>query len=424
MTKRLIVSLAAALLATGAMAGVQNSHRFLSDWGDGKYNTCVEHEFTDSKELCLGESYNCASGFGCEYGNTNCTTHGMVASNSDGRSTALIMMVAKTINQHGAFFCPMQVESRVNNAGDGNAWTEYRDSNVADCVWLCLDGWTGDTCSVAADMSDGACDSSVLFQTNFASLTRVASGPNVEHYVGMFYANAMEHCGANRYQEHDMILAIVGWLPSGHGAWAQQLNVRAQRRGWEPQYAWPAISKASDVKKLVCKNGYQPNDTATDCIPINYEVCPESEDDKLRRMCEGWDADSFDNKIHVFQFDDEMDCYQFRCKGQNKGFDGSGNYVCVDLSTRTDISDGIDPETGLIVTCEIGQIFDTSTGTCHDTVSYSKSDLRYGKGETKDSVKRILDQCWTVMSVDDYKDCVFGIEPQVTGQRKMILYER
>ncbi|HOY47288.1 MAG TPA: hypothetical protein PLZ05_01640, partial [Alphaproteobacteria bacterium] len=48
---------------------------------------------------------------------------------------------------------------------------------------------------------------------------------------------------------------------------------------------------------------------------------------------------------------------------------------------------------------------DSNTSTCQSADAFTKSDLQYGKNVTKND-KTVTDQCWTMVTPDDYRKCV------------------
>ena len=62
--------------------------------------------------------------------------------------------------------------------------------------------------------------------------------------------------------------------------------------------------------------------------------------------------------------------------------------------------------------CDLGYIFDetaANSGYCAKAKEYTKTDLQYGDGRTKNTANMSLaDQCWTDPSPDRYRQCVFN----------------
>lgn len=342
--------------------GGNNASKLLAAWGNGQLSACGTHQLT-ADNACIGAT-------------SNCSNRTMYARNYTDE-WAIQMMVAMDIAEKGARFCPIQVEGK--NKNKGNAWTEYAELGASNCVWLCKEGYTGDKCAISVSESK-TCDATELKAANYSSITRVTTGANVEDRVPMFVFNKYYGCGVHKGQEHDIILALKRWLPSGHGAVAQQMVVRAERSGWSNMISWATIYPASGAEEiLLCKDGYKPNSARTDCEAINAETCQRSQ------TSNGWAGDDYDSSQHNL----------------------------VQRECATSLRDGVNPVTGECVKCEVGKIFNknaSNTGYCSDAVAFSKIDMQYGKGATKNT-RTLKDQCWVLMTSNDYKECLLNNKP-------------
>lgn len=373
--------------------GGTNVSSLVNVWGGGKMLLCLGSTLSGS-EACIG-----ASAPGCDI-------RGVYARDRDKVDEyAMQMMVARKVTERGAYFCPTQLEGKSKK--HRNAWTEAADLN-STCVWLCKEGYTGATCDLA-EQDVRTCDATLLRRSNYSSLGRAASGPNIEESVAMFEFNVNDGCGANYTQEHDMILVITGWLPSGHGAKVRQMIWRAQRGSWSDWESWSAIYPATNSEDIiVCKNGYRPNYNNTDCEEIEPVLC------QMQNLCSGW-AD-FNMNIHsLYQVDDSQDCFQYRCSDKSKAFVSATDRTC-EACTSEDGRVGVSPADGTCVRCQAGQIFDEnspSSGYCVNALVFSKTDLVYGKNKTKTS--NLADQCWLISYPDDYINCVKGNTTAETG---------
>lgn len=384
------------LLGHAFAGGGNNVSSLTSAWGGGTANTCGNHGIEGS-QACIGSSAN-----------NSCKAFTEKVRTKNGYG--FLMMVARKVTQNGAYFCPTQVESD-NRQEWRDAWTEYADAtsgNEALCVWLCKSGYSGPTCNQSAS-SVTTCDSTTLFRDNYSNLKILSSGNNIEDSVAMFSFNNYVVCEKNkiRKEEHDMILAIKRWTASGHGAFVRQVVVRADAEkpytGRKSSAVVYDAQNSSDI--LVCKNGYKPNANGTDCESIKAGLCPESTADKIAKLCPNWT--DMDTAVHDFKL--VNDCYQYRCIQPGYAFTSSANRTCEECSS--DAKTGISPADGTCIRCEAGQIFNedsATSGYCSEALAYSKTDLMYGKGKTKDSVKDIDEQCWTLLNPDEYKKCVTG----------------
>ncbi len=375
------------LIPAYAGGGV-NVSSLVNEWGGGGMSLCGTSTL-EGTEACIGASAA-----------ANCGKHGVYARDYTDEF-GMQMMVARKVTERGAYFCPTQLEGK--NKNKGNAWTEAADLN-STCVWLCKKGYTGSTCELT-ESAVKTCDTSLLRRSDYSNIARASSGANIEESIAMFYFNKYDSCGHGHdegEEEHDMILAITGWLPSGHGAKVRQMVWRAQREGWRHMISWAAVYPATNTEEIVvCKNGYRPNYNNTDCEEINPTLC------QAQSICDGW-AD-FDESIHtLYQANDNQDCYQFRCTDSAMGFVSAANRTC-EVCAAENISGGVSPADGTCVQCPVGQIFDedaAAAGYCVNAVAYSKTDLMYGKGKTKSS--DLNNQCWLELYPSDYKACVEG----------------
>lgn len=391
------------LCVCDGFAGVENAKDFISAWGASKWNTCLGHSIP--ADACIGTTAN------------NCQYVPKINANEDGFSewnayvhardnfsdeAAIRMMVAWDINAHGAKFCPVQIESANKNKG-GSTWTEYR-LLPGECVWLCKAGYTGDGCAteVTDELSVEMCDPTPFRRDNYKDVKRV-SGSNLEDSVRMFAANNYVACWGNVDQEHDIILAVVGWLDSGHGAKVKQMTVRADRSGYKNMISWAVVYPAGGATEfLVCKSGYKPNAGGTDCVEINAEAC------KRASVCTGGSWNYYNASEHTYKerkdTSGNFECYEYRCSDESKAF-RDGGHECVDCSSSRR---GPHPSTGICTECPIGKAFDKTTGNCNDAKAYSKTDLQYGLGKTNNSVSADEERCWEKLQHDDYVGCVTG----------------
>ena len=365
-----------------------------------KLDTCESHALAGS-EACIGASKGCG-------------IKGMYARNYTDEY-ALQMMVAVNINAHGAYFCPIQVEAK--NKDKGKSWTEYAMIGATSgCRWLCAEGYSGSECAVEPNKGT-TCDTSPFVRNNYDNLKRVTSGANIEDEIVKKSSDKEKKCeGQNTTQEHNVILAITRWAPGGHGAWVQPLVVRAQREGWKKtketpdgMVSWPVLSPVTGTKEiLLCVDGYKPNTDSSDCIATNAAICPE-----VPSMCPGWTE--IDEGLHMVVQSAGKNCFEFRCKGENQAFASTTNRSCIECPTNS--RGGMSSVDGTCVKCEAGKVFNnkaTSTAThCGEAIAYTKSDMQYGKGKTKNNNPDVAKQCWTMTETDAYRECVTGIQKKL-----------
>lgn len=355
----------------------------IGTWGNGTLTVCKEHSLY-ANNACIGATADCSpkTMFARQYTD----------------EWAVQMLMAVTIYESGARFCPIQIEGKNYNKGD--AWTEYVELDSSKCLWLCRDGWTGDKCALPTS-SVSSCDTSLLKAENYSSIKRAETGNNTKQKLDMFRWSVNPACGVHKTQEHNMILALKRWLPSGHGAVAQQMVVRAQREGWKDMISWAAIYPAGNAPEIiVCKNGYKPNSSKTDCEEISSEICA------LALSCPDWNS-GYDRTQHILKMRDGSSCYEYRCSQQGYAFKDAVNRSCTECVTG--MRDGVSPKDGTCVKCDVGNVFDekaSGNGYCSVAQGYSKVDLQYGAGQTRNSNQDLEQQCWTITTPNDYAECV------------------
>lgn len=366
-------------------------------WGDATYNLCGQNAVSD---MCIGE---------------------LVAKDCNSRAIhghryvdeyAMLLMMAHTITENGAYFCPTQIESPNNDKSA--ATTYYVPGGNNTCVWLCRDGWTGDKCNTPVADFDGACDLTPFARDNYSNVTiQHNDGSNIENQIHFFHINIDKGCTDDSdnwllmHNEYDMALVITKWLSSGNGAYARQMMIEAHRFtgiASEVRVSYPAQS--SEI--LVCKNGYKPNISNTDCEPIDSSACTMTI--ASTKMCNGWNLSGYNKDMHMLEITDG--CYKYKCKNTGQAFASVTDHTCIDCATSN--RGGPHPIDGTCVKCDTGYIFNKNNATnnyCAKAIGLSKLDLMYGRGKTKASyndTKSVNDQCWTKTSPDEYKECVMN----------------
>lgn len=370
-----------------------------------------------------------------------------------------LMMIATTLEEHGAQFCPVQVLSK--NKNKKNSWIKFQDNPFNDtskCAWLCQKGWTGSKCGTA--VKEGMktdVDAIELKPANFSDIKVYDASDRYNTYIPTFEGWDDKTCGQTP-EEHGIVLAVVGWLNSGHGAFVRQIVVRAHHDGSKNMKSDPYFYPAQNtVPMLVCKNGYKPNDQETDCVLINppltcesgykpneegtdcvlinphltcesgYEPNEEGTDCVLitdtgsgtttdgsapvseTSLCTGW-RDSFNEDIHEFYKGSDSNCYVYRCKTPGFGFADDRKVQCVDCTSS--VRNGIDTVTGKCIKCSSGEIFDTRLNRCKKLKQISMDQLLYGNKSATSTDK----PCWQMFG-DEYTDCVLNKAPTTTSSK-------
>ena len=378
------------------------------------------------------------------------------------------MLIARELNENGAYFCPTVIGTskkrwELSRTGWGQPyWTVYYEvpgsgSGVNGCFWVCKDGYHGDRCQ---STETDTCNTAKITRDNWGvaygtqnsgrtsdsddedgfAIRKATRG--VESEVAMFYEGVKDACG-NKCRgvrcspyEHDMVLAVVDWLPGQHGVKVQPFVIRG---GFDPEkntewgskggvdstggncWGWncgPGRGVAYAVgstQTILCRTGYEPNFTNTDCVAVDPDVC-----DVLEAINDGTTCSTSDGYHDFGEYDPETmemhffdDCWGYLCKTTGYGFDpGASRATCVDCGV-SDLRNGID-KYGNCVRCDVGKIFDSTTGTCVTATAFSRENLYYGPGKT--DATPIIEQCWVEPDMYSYSDCIWG-NSESTGVR-------
>ena len=384
------------LWSVNAVAGGGNSAAdYLDSWGGGTLITNAGHMF-ENTDACIGPSakHDCKT-----------DVSGMYPADNHVDERSYHMMLATQINENGAYFCPIQLEA--HNKRKKRAWTEYRKMGKrSNCVWLCKPGYGGRGCQNQAGTS---CDPTPLLRDDYKNLTRVSGNdrPNIEDNLPMFRWNA--YASSN---EHDIVLAITKWLPSGHGAWVQQITVRAAGRDWNGIYSWVVVYPAEGAEEiLVCKDGYTAmND---DCVEVDPDACTAVS------ACPGWAG--FDKSQHTWlpvpnPAKNNETCFEYRCAADGYAFTSLTNRTCAPCPTQ--LRQGESPRDGTCIRCDGTDVYNAnleSSGYCGPALVLTKNDMQYGYTKTRNTPNlRLDDQCWTKILTDEYLACVMAGTPDVS----------
>ncbi|MDR2412665.1 MAG: hypothetical protein LBD50_00435 [Rickettsiales bacterium] len=361
-----------------------------SSWGasglSNNQRLCKSHNVGDA---CVGNSLA-----GCK--NWNGAAHNQPNRGTSDDEMAILLLIARDVNANGAKFCVTQAQG--TNKNKGNALTIYfePEGGLGECFWLCKENYGGDGCTTPRD--DNFCDSTLITKAKFANYKIATQGANIESQISMFYMNDPVGCGLNKTQEHDMVLAVSGWLPRGHGALVQPMVVRAERSGWEDMVSTATVMKVG-TPTLLCKNGYKANYAKDDCDPVDPTKCTLTDAD----LCADWK--DFNAAAHEPKYDDTAKCYKYRCLA-GYAFKSDADKTCVECKGNP--KNGANPDTGVCVNCETGKLFSDKTeyapAYCRTAIKYSNQELAFGKGN--DHNAELNKQCWTIISPDEYLKCV------------------
>lgn len=314
---------------------------------------------------------------------------------------AVVGIIANKIVEHGGYFCPYQLQC-ANKRKKKKSWTMYYWPNGFDyskCAWLCEDGYAGENCQPQTS-TPATCDSTTYNTSNggkFAGISLKTSGGDSNQKEG-------EVTGFNVWgsdPECDVILGVTKFLQ--HGVMAAPVRVCCGRDNWKEIDSFvSSVSLADGVKqKLLCANGYKANAAGTDCEPITEEC-------KISNLtfCTNFPKDEYNPAIHRLD-DTSSDCAKYFCSEPDTAFPALGDTSCVECSTG--VKGGANTTNGVCVKCQTGEYFDQDSNSCETAAAYSKSDMQYGKGQTKNTVS-LEEQCWTMVDPQDYADCVKGIK--------------
>lgn len=364
------------------------------DYSKASYDdikTCQDHS---DGLVCIGASQD------------NCKAKSISINNYD--EWGIQMLIVSTKSAGGVKICPVQLNGRNKNKKDTWGTPVILNNN---CHWVCREGYTGQNCTTLLANEDvKTCSPDTLAQDKYEDLTIDKSDKS----DSIFESSAKEAaCYGNIKEAHYMILGVSELTNSGKGAWVEPMTWRVAREGYEDMDSWSVVSviDSSKYKELLCLNGYRINEERTDCEPINSELCTKEseeifslEDLTEKAMCEGFALKDYDSTIHLLyhKMYHRNVCVQYKCKDPEKGFASSSDKSCVECP---DNKGKIDEETGICITCSSGQYFDEDNGTCETAVAYSKSDMQYGKGETKNTVP-LDEQCWLIATPEEYAECV------------------
>lgn len=324
---------------------------------------------------------------------------------------AYLFMLARKVNQNGAYFCPTQF---MRNGENSSLFAEPLGNNT--CIWLCREGYTGNECLTKVSDYTGICDITPFLRENYNNVKPKDKAQNIEYNFPYFDHSKRTECyssnlTSNGYSvEHDILLAIDKFLPSGNGAWARQMEfsamgIKGGKMSAADLHVYPA-SGSSQI--LVCKNGYQPNISNTDCEPINASTCSMAQ--ASTKMCAGWNISGYREDMHVLETTDA--CYKYKCKNIGQTFASTTDHTCIDCTSND--RGGPHPIDGTCVKCDTGYIFnknDTENNYCSKAIGLTKLDMMYGRGKTKSSYNdenSVTKQCWTKTDPNEYRECVLG----------------
>ncbi len=334
-----------------------------------------------------------------------------------GDEYAIVSVVAKQIVPHGGYFCPQQIQCANKNC-HRKSWTLYfkPDGYSEDkCAWFCEAGYSGTNCAPISTIVGGM-DRQTNVSGLYSGLGLKTSGKHKEGTENSIYALDTFYLDKDTskdtigdYDEVDVLLGVVEFKE--HGVIAGPVSVRCHtdKACQNHSYVYEVAQYSKSKGKLLCAEGYISDSSGTDCVKLTQDTLNlYTAGGSDKGMCSGWSESGYDSNVH--SIDASGDCVKFLCKDRHKAFPGAGNFECVDCAAS--IRGGQDPKTGLCVQCsQVGQYFDVETSTCEKALGFSKTDLQYGQGKTKNSNPNVGNQCWTKSDTDSYRNCVIGPDP-------------
>ncbi len=385
LTNKFVCAVSVLIMPLSAYA--TNNNAMKVNWTNPSMSHCMTHNIGD---VCVGNSLS-----GCK--------NWINSARSANRGTAddemaILMLVARDVNENGARFCVTQLQGA--NKNKGKAWTVYYNPAGGNtyCTWLCKEGHSGEGCAAGVATT---CDATTISKSDFKNYKiATTSVPSVEGEIYMFHWGEYKKCGVHKGQEHDMILAVSNWTPTGHGAFVRPMVFRAERSGWKDMVSTATLWGVGS-ETLLCKDGYRPNGDKTDCVAINATECAKS------ALCSGWDVNAFSESTHSMVARLGGGCYEYRCATPGMGFVSASERVCQECSGDRRV--GVSSETGACVRCPLGRIFDdnaNSSGNCVEAKQYSMTDLSYGPGKGMNA--ELTSQCWINVDSGTYSECVTG----------------
>lgn len=195
---------------------------------------------------------------------------------------------------------------------------------------------------------------------------------------------------------HMVVLGVTKFL--SHGVIAQPVYLKCTRYNWKHNdSSMTEVLAANGTAKLLCASGYKPNADNSDCEMFDPEM------EKLQQLtfCANFPVDKYDAEKHELMADGA--CAKFFCKDSGQAFKARGDTECIDCSNT--VIGGASLVDGTCKKCEIGQYFNKKTDACESASAYTKTDVRYGKGNTQSS-KPFISHCWPIVLPEDFKKCV------------------
>ncbi len=310
---------------------------------------------------------------------------------------AIVGVIAKTIVQHGGYFCPYQIQC-ANKRKEKKTWTMYyrpNGYNGVGCTWICEPGYSGENC--LSQKTPTSCDTK-SYKTGsgqkFGGLSLKTSGGDADQKEN-------EVSGFNQWgsdPESDVLLGVVKFLE--HGVIAGPVQIRCGRNNWKEIDSYvEAVNASTGNQKILCANGYKANDSGTDCEPVSADVCATQN----MTFCANFPREKYNSAIHTIQ--SAGSCAKYFCTDTNMAFPAVGDTSCAECSTG--VKGGPSKTNGVCIKCKTGEYFNAAGDVCASAAAFTKTDLQYGKDKTKNN-STVANQCWTKATPDEYSNCMRG----------------
>ena len=358
-------------------------------------------------------NYKCSQGHADGAGDfiRHCAT-GKVCPGTFGDEYAIVGLMSQQIVEHGAKLCIYSIQC-ANKKRYYRSWLEfYEPTGGRKCAWFCEKGYTGTGCAKQVAVLGGESSTTVK---EWLGSPEVKSGGerngNLVHEVndnrsslswGYFSGGQVDLLGTdvNLQAQANVFIGAVGIRD--YGVIAAPVRLSCALEGWKNNDSYiKSVYQVPGDKKLLCIEGYTPNSANTDCVYATESMIEVMD----INFCSGFDGSKYDANQHTFGKLQESDtCYRYFCKDENMAFTSSTDVTCTECSTG--VKGGPSPKNGTCVKCQHGEYYDKINGVCKPADAYSSTDLVYGKGKTKDTNTKLDNQCWTVITPENYRVCV------------------
>lgn len=324
-----------------------------------------------------------------------------------GDEWGVVAVIARKITQHGGYFCPTQIQC-ANKRKEKKGWSVYYNPTGfvnTKCFWLCEAGYSGENCEASSGETVDFCKTDILGPKG----TGVFSDISLKTYGGDSESIESEITGFNTWYDQvgskplevDTLVGVTQFLQ--HGVIASPIYLRCNRDNWKDNDSYiEFIYAGTETSKLLCAEGYTANDSGTDCVAIDQEIC----DIQNVTLCANFPKDKFNSVAHDLKKIDGEACTKYFCV-DGKGFQSAGDPTCVDCGAPAAKS-GPNLTNGTCLVCDTGQYYDSADGTCKTANAFSKTELQYGPGQTRNTNFEVDNQCWYKTTPDDYKTCITG----------------